>query len=357
MGKQKASRRHEKRVRKEEEGNRDREAREVREQRLARREAKKEAKKKRGKRHSSDEDKLFRSQLSELGLGIAVMDGDGNCLFRSLEDQLYGNEGKGHFELRSKIARFEEEEREHFEHFVEDDEPFDDYVARMRTDGEWGGNLEMVAASMLFKSHVVVHQLSSPRYEIRCRGATRTLHLSFHGESHYNSVRLLDDPGLGRPPKGLPHLETDDDGPTPEETLSRAAPWAPVAAVRAALAATDASIDDSVELLVEHRTNGTLDRLGVSSDSDEDPSTRRRIGNDEPRRQPQHPRASVQTRGGPCKCGSGRPYKKCCRPADLKKVRQEHQQQRRRDEQQQQGQVAAPTTLPVTAAALGALRI
>jgi hypothetical protein len=42
--------------------------------------------------------------------------------------------------------------------------------------------------------NLVVHQLAAPRLEIHGEGATRTLHLSYHGEYHYNSVRCLDDP-------------------------------------------------------------------------------------------------------------------------------------------------------------------
>lgn len=41
--------------------------------------------------------------------------------------------------------------KEVFEPYMEDDEPFDDYIDRMRGDAEWGGNQELVAASQLYK--------------------------------------------------------------------------------------------------------------------------------------------------------------------------------------------------------------
>lgn len=52
--------------------------------------------------------------------------------------------------------------REVFEPYMEDDESFGDYLARMRGDAEWGGNQELVAASQLYKvrrhSSIVQHK-------------------------------------------------------------------------------------------------------------------------------------------------------------------------------------------------------
>lgn len=53
----------------------------------------------------------------------------------------------------------------------------------------------------------MVHQLQAPRLEIHCEGASRTTHLSYHGEQHYNSIRALDDPDVeGQAPKPIPGL-------------------------------------------------------------------------------------------------------------------------------------------------------
>lgn len=54
----------------------------------------------------------------------------------------------------------------------------------------------------------MVHQLQAPRLEIHSDGATRTAHLSYHGEAHYNSVRAVDDFGTdGDPPKPIGQLQ------------------------------------------------------------------------------------------------------------------------------------------------------
>jgi hypothetical protein len=76
------------------------------------------------------------------------MDGDGNCLFRSLADQLTGNQNNHHavrlhillrflfssqsLLIRSKIMDYIAENKEYFQYFIEDDEGINDYLMRMR---------------------------------------------------------------------------------------------------------------------------------------------------------------------------------------------------------------------------------
>ncbi len=68
-----------------------------------------------------------------------------------------------HMEIREKICNFIFENDEMFAPFVEvpisvffatlfvqDDVPFDVYVAKMRKFGTWGGNIELQAMSILF---------------------------------------------------------------------------------------------------------------------------------------------------------------------------------------------------------------
>lgn len=56
---------------------------------------------------------------------------DGNCMFRSICDQLYSDSSR-HMEVREKIMDYIEDEKAHFSLFIEDDETFEDYVNRMR---------------------------------------------------------------------------------------------------------------------------------------------------------------------------------------------------------------------------------
>ena len=168
--------------------------------------------------------------------------------------------------------KHEEVASDHFKMFVEDDEPWDDYVERLRTDGEWGGNMELVAAANRYKVHVAVHQLGAPRLDIRSdapkKEVRRTAHLSYHGEMHYNSVRRRDDLG-GDAPSGLPHLDGGD-----ERTWTGAVAAAATAVVETVLGSAPAPAP-----------------------------------------------AAAPARSSPCPCGSGKRYKKCCRAADLARAR------------------------------------
>lgn len=114
----------------------------AREQRALRNKSK-QHEKRRGKRNNDEDEALFRAQLKADGLRVEVVEGDGNCVFRSLSDQLHGDDS-AHVELRAAIVLFEKEQHEHFSHFVEDDESWDDYIERMAQDGEWGGELRII---------------------------------------------------------------------------------------------------------------------------------------------------------------------------------------------------------------------
>lgn len=74
----------------------------------------------------------------------------------------------------------------------------------MRQDGVWGGQMEMNALAQRFEFNLIVHQVGNPSM-VQCfhepLGKFPTLHLSFHLDEHYNSVRRGDDPCMrGEPP-------------------------------------------------------------------------------------------------------------------------------------------------------------
>lgn len=108
-----------------------------------------------------DQDARLRTTLAMDGLEIVEMSPDGNCLFRSLSDQLFGDYGNKHGEVRSEVCDFMEKHQEDFKVFLvfedkddedqqeEDARDFEHYIETIRKDGEWGGNLEIVAAARL----------------------------------------------------------------------------------------------------------------------------------------------------------------------------------------------------------------
>lgn len=90
---------------------------------------------------------------------ILEMEADGNCLFRALSDQLFHDHGSRHAEIRSAVCDFIRKHEKEFSVFLvldeeeedEDAKDFKTYVINMMQDGEWGGNLELVAAARLFR--------------------------------------------------------------------------------------------------------------------------------------------------------------------------------------------------------------
>ena len=89
----------------------------------------------------------------------------------------------------------------------------------MRDHGTWGGNQELYAAARLFQVYVIVHQ-NQPGARImviECdqREPTRFVHVAYHGEDHYDSVRAITDP---IEPDSLPvPIELDCNGFRSEE--------------------------------------------------------------------------------------------------------------------------------------------
>jgi len=134
--------------------------------------------------------------LRALGLRIKKVTPDGNCLFRALADQIHGERGpEGHGDIRRRVLDAIAANEDGFKWFLEDDEPFGDYVSRMRQDGEWGGQLELQVAANLYGVNITIHQEEStgaPAFMIQTATGkpTRTIHLHYDSLcEHYDSVR------------------------------------------------------------------------------------------------------------------------------------------------------------------------
>ncbi|XP_065875928.1 OVARIAN TUMOR DOMAIN-containing deubiquitinating enzyme 7 isoform X2 [Euphorbia lathyris] len=146
------------------------------------------------KKHGKQADiTQFQAQVDALGLKIIQVTADGNCFFRALADQLDGSEDE-HGKYRSMVVKYIMN-REMFEPFIEDEIPFDEYCQSMEKDGTWAGHMELQAASLVTRSNICIHQYTLPRWYIRNfdQHGVCMVHLSYHDEEHYNSVRLKED--------------------------------------------------------------------------------------------------------------------------------------------------------------------
>jgi hypothetical protein len=84
-------------------------------------------------------------------LWIKIIDPDGNCLFAAIADQLSDqlslDIGNGHSEVRTIVCDYISDHKDHFSKFIVTGESFEGYIRRMKKNGQWGGNPELVAAA------------------------------------------------------------------------------------------------------------------------------------------------------------------------------------------------------------------
>ncbi len=100
---------------------------------------------------------LLRTQHKP-SLDIVPMDGDGNCLFRAISLQVYGD-ATMHMDVRRDCLDYMERDAEHFHDFVIYDghEEFTEYVARKRRNGVHGNHAEIQAMSELYNRTIEVY--------------------------------------------------------------------------------------------------------------------------------------------------------------------------------------------------------
>lgn len=136
---------------------------------------------------SEDCEAKFRHMLQKrLSYKVVDQAGDGNCLFRSVAHQVYGDPAY-HDVIRQKCLSYIEKESYFFEAYIAGD--FAAYVARMRRDGSWGDHVEIQAISELYERPVQVFAYSvDPMKTFHSSIKKHPILLSYHFRSHYNSL-------------------------------------------------------------------------------------------------------------------------------------------------------------------------
>ena len=150
-------------------------------------------KKNKRNRKEDEEDEKFKKHLETLGYFIREVGGDGNCLFRSVSEQVEGNES--HYkEYREKCINYMKENKDEFAPFIEDDVPIDKYIEKMSKNGEWGGNLEIYALSKLLEANFYIYIYEHPMYVVKnFEKPKKNVMLTYHDGKHYNSLRKLEE--------------------------------------------------------------------------------------------------------------------------------------------------------------------
>ncbi|EMS51271.1 hypothetical protein TRIUR3_23908 [Triticum urartu] len=140
-----------------------------------------------------DHERLL-ERLGTYGLAEFQIEGDGNCQFRALADQIFCNP-EYHKQVRKAVMKQLKEFRKRYEGYVPME--YKVYLKKMKRSGEWGDHLTLQAAADRFGAKICL--LTSFRdtclIEIVPRDLTptRELWLSFWCEVHYNSLYATDD--------------------------------------------------------------------------------------------------------------------------------------------------------------------
>jgi len=211
---------------------------------------------------------------------------DGNCLFRSFSDQLYGTP-EHHLLVRDRCSKYIASEREYFEQFVA--EPFDAFLARMRREGEWGDDVEIEALSEIYDCRVEIyyasysHALMRTFHEACDAKWPHPIRLQYEGHAHYNS--LAPQAGLVPIVKSLPGHQRQpgemEDAAILRSQRRREAGQRRQGAGEADLEQTDRKfLDESIRLSrleFEHKSEAEMDRTLEASRLEWEKSERKRM--------------------------------------------------------------------------------
>ncbi|KAJ6927700.1 OVARIAN TUMOR DOMAIN-containing deubiquitinating enzyme 6-like [Populus alba x Populus x berolinensis] len=120
------------------------------------------------------------------GLEVKRMLEDGNCLFRAVTDQVYGDSEM--YDLaRQMCVDYMERERDHFSQFIT--EGFTSYCKRKRRDKVYGNNVEIQALSEMYNRPIHIYSYSTEPINIGSYNTdTPPIQLSYHHGNHYNSL-------------------------------------------------------------------------------------------------------------------------------------------------------------------------
>ncbi|CCI44709.1 unnamed protein product [Albugo candida] len=139
----------------------------------------------------------YRDSLLQHDLKISTVDGDGNCLFRSVSHQVYGND-QFHEVVRRYCMDYMESEKDYFEPYVVGNmDDFLRYLEHKRKNGVWGDDPEIQALCELYDRPAEVYTYDA--IDGFCK--LRTFHehstlsrnrpairLSYYGGGHYDSI-------------------------------------------------------------------------------------------------------------------------------------------------------------------------
>jgi hypothetical protein len=143
------------------------------------------------RRKDLEQEEKFRSRLLQRKYVLHVIKRDGNCLFSSVSDQVYGTDKHSSI-IREKCMDYIEKNKLFYSQFIEGGETqIPAYIQRKRKNGIWGDNLEIQALSEIYNRPIEIYVNVDKPIRSFCNDGDKTrypIKISYHGNKHYNSI-------------------------------------------------------------------------------------------------------------------------------------------------------------------------
>jgi hypothetical protein len=135
------------------------------------------------------EKQMLTNLLNEYQLIEHIVLADGNCQFRAIAYQLYGDENKYEF-IREMICKHMCEQPTNYNQFLYD-ESWSSYSTRIKRNKEWGDNITLQACANIFGKYILVishnQRVLIEPYVKSVLEYNNPIKLSFHN-CHYNAI-------------------------------------------------------------------------------------------------------------------------------------------------------------------------
>lgn len=97
--------------------------------------------------------------LSKVGLVRLPIPPDGSCMFRAVAEQKLGSQLLHEWLRREVVEKLKENKERFSKHLqlIEETMSWDDYIRHISSPSSWGGELELQAISLIFKSNIVIY--------------------------------------------------------------------------------------------------------------------------------------------------------------------------------------------------------
>lgn len=97
-------------------------------------------------------------ELRKESMAVTDIKGDGNCLFRAMSHQLYGDE-EYHAQIRALCMQYIRQEQAFFQDYITED--IEQYAERKERDGIWGDDVEIQALSEIYCRPIEIYATSA----------------------------------------------------------------------------------------------------------------------------------------------------------------------------------------------------